>query len=713
MPDRSPGAVSTMSGTTAISFSMSEASSLEPRYILKHMHKLCNSAEEFLEHLAPDNGSMHDDMLHINEMQKPDSEFVEDYRDFDNELKVHLTHFIADNKPYISVRAVNHALFGLRPDVATSQSGLNLILYLANLLVFAKQMIYSDRNEKEIWNEIRNLDLLFPSQFMHALDSNVEPTPAGDSQLLQDTFSLALELRTQLAILVLEQSIADDQFDPDDALGEVFFRSESSQDMGASTIRGWNLAALGGEDSALAKNFENLVVERVQTIRQYFLQDDASLEQGNNVDIDGLIASFPWEATILQLLHWVRLRHRELRTTINTLGGGSSILENVKQEIEGPQHVVAHSKAASVSQESPRRKRRSFGRERRRSSRKFDPNAPVDPRVIDALKARERLSEASTLNQAHGEPIEVEVHETDDDLPVIQQSLADYEEAASNGKQVQPERDIEGGEGPQQPLSEPMQQDHEEQIEEEERSAGPFSSSAAILKAIKAVFKPEKENRTTSLFQRQENAQRVEFGDGFSTQPSPGPSSRDRGKQPAQPSPSKKRAQPDESEEESDDDAFVTEDRTANIRERRRAAPVAKKVRIEPTSSGAPPSHQPPPRSSRATGNGQQVENEQDASVSEAEAPEMTEEAPPSSTYRAQLKLAKQNRITNPATKERKPRTAWTEREENAFIDYMRRYPAQYSQILTYDKNQGEVLKYRSQINLKDKARTMAINMVK
>ena len=99
MPFRSPGAVSEMSGTTAISsFSMVEAEFLEPRFIVKHLRKLCDSAQEFLEHIAPSSATMHDDLLNIQEMQKPGSAYSEEYLDYDievNAIQVGSIHFTA------------------------------------------------------------------------------------------------------------------------------------------------------------------------------------------------------------------------------------------------------------------------------------------------------------------------------------------------------------------------------------------------------------------------------------------------------------------------------------------------------------------------------------------------------------------------------------------------------------------------------------------
>ncbi len=126
MPFVSPGAASEMSGTTAISsFSMVEAEFLEPKYIVKHLRKLCDSAEEFLEHLAPSDAksgedSREIDRRNINAIQQPDSEFSEDYRDFDAELNVHLNHYKSEEQNYIHVRAIHRALFGSNGDDAAS-----------------------------------------------------------------------------------------------------------------------------------------------------------------------------------------------------------------------------------------------------------------------------------------------------------------------------------------------------------------------------------------------------------------------------------------------------------------------------------------------------------------------------------------------------------------------------------------------------------------
>jgi hypothetical protein len=736
---RSPGAVSQMSGSTAISsFSMVEAQFLESKFIVKHTRKLCEAADEFLDHIAPDSGSIETDLHNIQEIQKPDSDFTDEYRDFDDELQVHLKHFKGEERNYIHTRAVHHALLGPNSDEIAAQTGIDLVLYLTNVLVFAKQMIYSDRSTKDVWDALRQLDNSFPSHFMHSLVPDMQPTSAGESALVKATFDLALELRTQLAILVLQRASQQPQFDPEEAVAEVFMLQNS----GVLGVRGWNVSAFGGEDSVLPQEFQDRVNERLNMIRGFFALDVESLESGELVDLEGLSANFPWEALILRLLDWARHRHRELRQTIGQIGGTMEILKKVKNEMEKPRPSIEETNDAPAPRQSPRKKRTSFGRDRRRSSRKFDPNAPVDLRTIDALKARENepgvlfeieaerttqgilstqdvesTQEVQTTQEvqstpppAEGNPVSQPTHDQEDEWqPMLGDDL------------VQPETTLIG----ESTLVGEPEIDDAKAI-----PPGPPSSAADVVKALKAPSRTEKENRR--FVDRQPGAQRVDFGNGFSQdQPTPGPSNQAKGKTRADAVPSKKRGREDdddEDDEDDEDDAYDNDGRTASsqlVKERRMKAPVAKKIRLNPPSD-APPSHQPPQPTSQIE------EPEQDESTSEKEAPEMTEEAPnevtnaphevmqapdevtnapPSSTYQDVAQLATQNGPVR--RRERQPRRQWSAAAEEAFIGYMERFPQGYAQILKTDRDEDEILQEWSQVNLKDKARNMAVNMIK
>ncbi|KAJ4307735.1 hypothetical protein N0V94_009633 [Neodidymelliopsis sp. IMI 364377] len=723
---RSPGAASEMSGTTAISsFSMIEAEFLEPKYILRHMRKLCDVAEEFLELLVPVNGAIDHDLHNMLEMQKPDSEYSADYRDFENELNVHLKHFKSEEHNYIHTRAVHRALFGSYNDVGALQSGVDLVFYLANITVFAKQMIFSDRRGKDIWNIVRQLDNSFPSQFMRALVAEGTPTVDGQSALLKDTFELGLALRTQLTILLLERSAYDSAFNPDDALGEVFLHSEATQGTG-DIIRGWGVAALDGDEARLPEDYRAQVIERMNHLKQFFPTDAQSLEDGDLVDLDALSERFPWEATVLRILQWVRLRHRELSASIEAMGGSAAILANVKKAMETPQPALEETRPTTAPRDSSRKRRTSFGRNRRRSSRKFDPNAPIDMRAIDALKARERDS------GVHFDPKVLqpgeEFEQVAEEEEIAQQTVEELPEVETAPEQVPVEQD-----NGQRTLGDDQQQGEatlvagEEDDYEEAIASGPPKSTQEQIKVLHAIQKLGKENRKGSFFDRQITAQRVEFGDPLNSQPTPGPSNRvlDKGKQRADPPPSvsRKRARAEEVSDD-DDDTFESGERTARIQDRRTKAPVSKKPRLEPPSSApAPPSHQPvraPADDDLRIPTASAPHPEQAESNSETEAPEMTEaeaeaEEPPTSTYQAQHRLALQNSAIGGAGRARQPRRTWSMDAEEAFVQYMEALPRRYADIKTLDSGPDGygLLEEFTQVNLKDKARTMAINMIK
>ncbi|KZM21989.1 uncharacterized protein EKO05_0005071 [Ascochyta rabiei] len=726
---RSPGAASEMSGTTAISsFSMIEAEFLEPKYILKHMRKLCDVAEDFLQHLAPESGSIEDDHRNIREMQKPDSDFAKDYRDFEVELNVHLKHFKSEEHKYIHPRAVHRALFGSYNDVGALQSGVDLVFYLGNLLVFAKHMIHSDRSDKDMWNTLQQLDSTFPNQFMRSLITEGSSTAAGDSTLLEMTFELGLDLRTQLAILLMERWAHNRDFNSDEALDEVFAHPEASQGNG-DIIRGWNVAALGGEETSLSPRYQERIKQRLLEMQPFFSTDSQSLENGDTVDLDGLSANFPWNATILRLLQWVRFRHRELSESIEAIGGPTAILDNVKKAMETPQPVSDEGRPTTAPRDSPRKKRTSFGRpHRRRSSRKFDPNAPIDVRAIDALKARERDSgvyfDPKVLQP--GEEFEQVAEEEEVAEQIGEQSLVPA--TAPDDAEAEREQNVRR----QMPIEEEQQQGDatlvagEEDIEDMEKfpSSGPPKGTQDILSALKSVGPQGKENRKGSLFDRQVTAQRVEFGSGFdSSQPTPGPSNRilSKGKQRVDPPPSvsRKRARP-EAESDDEDDVFEASERVTRVQERRQKAPVSKRARVEtPSSAPVPPSHQPVrataddrltlPRASAPAA----PQPTQEDSVSKPEGPEMTRVPP--STYQAQHRLALQNSAIGGAGRMRQPRRTWTLDAEEAFVEYMARLPRRYANIKELDESADGygLLTDFTQVNLKDKARTMAINMIK
>lgn len=734
LANRSPSALSEMSGTTAISsFSMAEADLLESRFILRHLPRLYQDTEDFLAHLVPHDGEIADDFGRMTEMQKPDSTYVADYVDYSEELARRLTHFRAQHQQYINVQAVQRALFGANRGVAAMRSGLNMLMYLANIVILSKNMIHSDRSDKNAWDTLRQLDNNFPTLYLAQLHREPEEIMLveGDSGLLKETFELALDLRTQLAILFIGRESEQDNFDPESALEEVFFESTDENDDQIPRIRGWNAAALGGKGLSLQAQYEDAIVERIKDIRNYLPTYEDGSQPSDTIDFEGLEQNFPWNSMVLRLLGWVRLRAGELHQGIVDIGGIGAIADNVNRTFDAAVNTSEET-ATNLHRESPRQKRASFGKYRRRSSQKFNPNTEVNPSILDRLIAKGKAavappSEAEPVPIMRETPAEEQTNELLPETEREPEPEASAQEALVPVAPEDPLPDLEEDD-PQGPVLEEEVVDAPTSAVDEPSEAPPVQESTLseppqstleYLQLLRQGKKLGKENSLGSFFQRQSNAQRVGFGDGFDddSQAAPGPS---QGAGPAHPRASGKRRRAldlSDDEDEEDDDLFVSEGRHARVTEQRAKA---KRVRIDPTPSevpareatrtaslpsSAPPSHQPDVEGAEPVHEPRRV-------VSRPAQPAATQDTPPVSTFRDLQHLARLNTAVN-VKKPVQARSRWTLEEENALIAQMRDRPRQYASILVQDGLGDRLLQDRTQVHLKDKARNMAIAMIK
>ncbi|PSN66745.1 hypothetical protein BS50DRAFT_494425 [Corynespora cassiicola Philippines] len=717
---RSPGAISEMSGTTAISsMSIVEAELLESKLVIRHFSKLYSETKDFLDLLVPKTGRPEDDKTHIREAQMPDSEFNGDFRDFEDDVKHRMKHYRSEHQVYISVRAIHRSLFGPNRDVAAAQCGLDLVLYLANLLVLAKEMIHSSKTSSSTWGTLRELDNLFPTHFIpNFVDGKDERVLAGDSALLDKTFDLALELRTQLAILVLERSSNEKTFDPEEELEGVFLHSELSQE--ASNVRGWATSALGG-DEKLPQRLSDRVAQRVAELKALVPADAQSREPGERIDLDGLNVMFPWEETLLLLLDWARQRYIELDEAIQKQGGISSILEKIKTEMQRP---VEDQDATLVSRASPRKKRTSFKRSKRRSSRKFDPDAGVDDEVIDLLfgpqsvAAEQPAEHAQPVQQyapepnqdeptEHAQPVQQSVPEPNNDEPTEQEDER-FIDLPLDEDEIFPPIQPDGGPEVSEDVEHPEARERPDGPDREKESErGPPLSSAAMVALLNKTAKTGKENRPKpKVTNEQEVRQTVSF-QVTDNQATPGPSSFKKGKQRQESTPGTKRRR--SADDDDDEEAFEPANRTAGVHQRRSIAPVAKRPRLESSSQKVPTSHQPP--------------RTQDPGTQEPGTQGGTELPPPRFQDMKQLSRYGGDRARAPSGAQRGPirqprqrrgRCTWTAEEEDALIQYMEMFPQSYSRILEYDKCEGyQLLQDKDQVQLKDKARNMAITMIR
>ncbi|KAH7139342.1 hypothetical protein B0J11DRAFT_423907 [Dendryphion nanum] len=710
---RSPGALSQMSGTTAISsFSSVEAELLNVSAILRQLPKLYSDSTEFLNHLVPSDCTIDDDNQHIQEARKPDSSFNETFRDLEEVFNLRLAKFRGEDQQYVRLRAVHRALLGPDRDPSTMWSGIDLIVYLANLVVFAKSMIGSDRNEPEIWGALRELDgSLFPQLFLPSLSEGAEPSPAGESSLLVPTFELALELRVQLAMQVLEEASERDNFNPEETLMELFTNSKSPDNR--PIVRGWMIPGIGGKDEDLPTHLHSRVLAQMEDIRQHFPTDTHSLERGHLVDFESLDLAFPWRSLILQLLDWVRSRHAEIQTAIESLGGIKVISARLRTEMEQP----------NTEPSKKRKSRVSFRENRRRSSHKFDPHAKRIDAAVSLLKEKQADTMPPQAVAPRSVPPLIAGQSIRTVIPTQKQSGPARDEVSTvrvgspKKPTHRPVQQVVKNITPDEFVDNQMYQSPEDDTEPP--SSFPPSSKADFIREFREKKRTDKENHHRRPVDLQKNVRMIEHGkepvgneyDSASAQRDPSHTAKD--KQQAEPLARKRRLPFLEEDSEDEDDAFETVERSTIAQERRQKAPVAKKSRTGPTSS-APTSHQPRPRSVSK----EFAHAELEESPSDRDAPEMTEDQPPPSTIADFKKLARINSSAQAIQrKERgRGRVAWSDEEEQELVKYMGLFPQQYAVILKEDLHgpyARQLLQGRTQVNLKDKARHLAMVFIK
>ncbi|OCK86289.1 hypothetical protein K432DRAFT_341654 [Lepidopterella palustris CBS 459.81] len=607
-PHRSPGALSNISGTTAFSsLSTAEAKDLDPDMIIESLEELYQNAEKFLHLVAPGQARQRDLQNIVKDLRIPESKTSTRFKFLDDIFNKYLELYRSNDHQYIREQVVLRTLFGANRNPEALPGKIAQVLHKANLVVLARQIITSEREQESTWKAIRELDSNFSTWFLSSFsDLNTQPAnfaPASSAQL-KDTFNLALEIRTQLAILLLLRAQEKPDYDPMSELSQVFFMpagrgSQSSDDLTNLRVRGWNVTGLGGDTTELHQPFRDDVIRRVKDITLFFTQD----KQGDNLDALG--AKYSWDAFIIQVLTWVRLRNSEIDRSIKDGGGIGVLLESLKTVSRSPVQPNRESKY-------------------RRSSK--GPKKSFDPAAITVIRSKLKKSR---LQEQQNQATEGNHDFQEDDW---QPAPNDDDAAMDNRLEDVNEESMPEEDGPN-----------------EDRNAGAPSSSAMLVKIFRRQEKNDKENNRGKIFQPQQNRQKVQFGDGFESSQITQNTSR---KQISLGRSNKRKAVEDDSSEE---DGFEQDDR--QVHQRRGRASPAKRPRSQ-TLMEPPQSHQPR-RMAMIRGF--------DPIAIDSSSEDEDEEPAPSAGDR--YRQAKRYKVLRPDLRERKPKTPWNVDEEDALIE--------------------------------------------
>ncbi|KAJ9649736.1 hypothetical protein H2199_000515 [Coniosporium tulheliwenetii] len=523
--------------------------------MLENLPPLYSAAESILEIVAPVKASKGDLRSIIKEIRASTSRIGKRFAIKQKAIEPYMEAFDTQDM----IRRDDLDSHPWRPDI---------ILYKANLAILAKRLLNLNRDDAGSWDSVRELDSSFPLQFLSTFPAPETDTAIGfigGSRLLKETFTFALELRTQLAIILLSKKYEALSHSPHNAVAQLFGAAAAGDDSApvdiveGSQIRGWGIEALCESKDQIPRNFARQVIQRVNEIKSYFTGD---VEY--TVDYEGLSERFPWREFMAQVLEWIRLRNMEIEEQLEHAGGVERLSFLLGQELQSGKKPrtslggASTATAVSTSGQSPRRPRNSGVSPNSQFEEAGDLQQTPDYTIsgISALKKRAiRLS-------------------------------GQFSQPPSASKEPRLEEDL----APADPVEDDWQAAPVDDYEDINADAPrPNSSPQKLIRG------PD----------RQPNAQRVSFDDGFdATQRTQTPAQA--GKPPRS---SMKRARVDESADSnygetgadgSDDDDFETDKRNVNTPQRRRQArtgqrhPINEEPRVSPNKRQRTDGRYPP-----------------------------------------------------------------------------------------------------------------------
>lgn len=222
------------------------------------------------------------------------------------------------------------------------------VIHKANLAVFV-HIATTGSDDGQLLDSLMAADQQFASPFVRGFTRSGAKPQNGYSTLVAQTFDFALELRTQMLVLMLDTERPDQDraaemiqstmlnFDADADEYEEEMGPILSLQTALSHSRyaaGWELLdphAFGTQEYA------ERIIQRTEEIRRLLFSDiedpfvdtSASLESG----LIKLREGFPFEQFQMSLLKWSNLRLSELDNSIKKLGGIDEIVTALEDEI--------------------------------------------------------------------------------------------------------------------------------------------------------------------------------------------------------------------------------------------------------------------------------------------------------------------------------------------------------------------------------------------
>ncbi|QSZ36454.1 hypothetical protein DSL72_006333 [Monilinia vaccinii-corymbosi] len=231
---------------------------------------------------------------------------------------------------FIEVEIVIKKLFASKSR-GNREIPLSAILHSANLATLGclvneqRQTDYhQDKSGHPKWKVfLQSLEKTFPgpfvSKFAAPLYSN-DSANSENSKLIQESFNMLLDIRTQLFINVSRSlEVEEPSFDPDRALGTLLLHSFDEKGV---------FGSMGLEE------WEERVGERIDQIRETFKSAGKATGPGMYVDFDELDILYPKSEFYNNLINYVGKRLDEVEKLIEARSGIGNVVESLQDLLE-------------------------------------------------------------------------------------------------------------------------------------------------------------------------------------------------------------------------------------------------------------------------------------------------------------------------------------------------------------------------------------------
>lgn len=332
---QSPGGMSQMSGTTAItSHSAAELQDLDTISVVELLPDLLGSSYRILDLLAPP-GASYDKVETVESIMKDlkilGSRRAKRLKHDEEKFKTDREAYGTDN--YIQVPLILRKIFGTS-DAPIGNFRPDAILQVANLATLIVTLLVTQKESQTSHNNFGDIERQFPEAFISEFDSSIQ---LGSSRLREESFSIGLELRTQYTILALVHYQGTEGFDPEKILADYFFEATTEP---APDLAYFDDLFLNGHIKDILRAAPNsndqkvLIKARVDKIREAFRDTLDAVEEGDVVDFEFLDDEFPWIRFISNFVRWTRSRLDEITVSIKKEGGIETIVKSLIDRVK-------------------------------------------------------------------------------------------------------------------------------------------------------------------------------------------------------------------------------------------------------------------------------------------------------------------------------------------------------------------------------------------